>query len=123
VVEGLIFDNIHVIDNIPDTAEMLGYGVDFGFTNDPTAIVSPWKDDEGIYFDEIMYDKGLLQELMAYNSTGNYDRVSALGMLMILKEDRYKYIDGYTDEEEKQPDMFDTHWENVSYKTDQESMF
>lgn len=60
VVEGLIFDNINVLDTIPETAELLGYGVDFGFTNDSTAIVSLWKDSEGIYFDEIMYDRGLL---------------------------------------------------------------
>jgi len=74
VVEGLIFDNIHVIDNIPDTAEILGYGVDFGFTNDPTAIVSLWKDDDGIYFDEIMYDKGLLSNQISNLLRASYDR-------------------------------------------------
>jgi hypothetical protein len=33
--------------------------------------------------------EGLLQELIYYDPNGNYDRISALGMLLILKEDRY----------------------------------
>jgi len=32
---------------------------------------------------------GAVKELISWNPDGNYDRVSALGMLMILKEDRY----------------------------------
>lgn len=36
---------------------------------------------------------GLLQELISFNPQhGNYDRVSALIMLMIIREDRLKYI-------------------------------
>lgn len=37
--------------------------------------------------------EGLLRELMNYNPNGNFDRVSALIMLMILKEDRFKQIE------------------------------
>jgi len=33
--------------------------------------------------------EGLLQELIYYDPNGNYDRISALGMLLILKEDKY----------------------------------
>ena len=32
--------------------------------------------------------RALLQELIAFNSEGNFDRVSSLGMLMLLREDR-----------------------------------
>jgi hypothetical protein len=35
---------------------------------------------------------GILQELMNFNDTGNFDRVSALGMVMILREDKLKFI-------------------------------
>lgn len=35
---------------------------------------------------------GLLNELIAYNENGNFDRVSALSMLMILREERIKFI-------------------------------
>ena len=71
MVEGLVFDNVNVVDHIPETAELLGYGVDFGFTNDPTALVSLWKDDDGIYFDEVIYEKGLLA-----NHISNFIRAS-----------------------------------------------
>ena len=73
MVEGLVFDNVNVIDVIPETAELLGYGVDFGFTNDPTALVSLWKDDDGIYFDEIIYEKGLLANQISNFIRGSYN--------------------------------------------------
>ena len=38
-------------------------------------------------------NEGLLRELMSFNSTGNFDRVSALIMLMILREERVKYVE------------------------------
>lgn len=36
---------------------------------------------------------GLLNELINYNSTGNFDRISALIMVMILKEDMYQFTE------------------------------
>ena len=33
-------------------------------------------------------NRALLQELISYNPDGNFDRVSSLGMLMLLREDR-----------------------------------
>jgi hypothetical protein len=36
-----------------------------------------------------IYDKGLLQELLAYNSVGNFDRVSALIVLMYYIKETY----------------------------------
>lgn len=35
---------------------------------------------------------GLLNELIYYNENGNFDRVSALGMVMILREEKIKFI-------------------------------
>ena len=32
--------------------------------------------------------RALLQELISFNSEGNFDRVSSLGMLMLLREDK-----------------------------------
>jgi phage terminase large subunit len=59
MVEGLVFDNFSITDTIPENAELLGYGMDFGFTNDETACVALWKGEEGIYLDEMFYMKGL----------------------------------------------------------------
>ena len=34
---------------------------------------------------------GLINEAIAWNIEGNFDRISAMGMLMILREDRAKF--------------------------------
>lgn len=60
IVDGLIFDNINVTSEIPENAELLGYGMDFGFTQDPSTLVALFKVDDGILFDEVFYLKGLL---------------------------------------------------------------
>jgi len=58
-VEGVIFHNWKVIDNIPEEARLLGYGLDFGYTNDPTAIVEVYKYNDDRIVNEICYLKGL----------------------------------------------------------------
>ena len=82
VVEGLIFDNVEVVDMIPETSELMGYGIDFGYSNDPTALVALWKTEEGILFDEICYMKGLLSNQIAnfiraaYNQWGRKEVIA-----------------------------------------------
>lgn len=82
VVEGLVFDNIEVVDIIPDESELMGYGIDFGYTNDPTALIALWKTPEGILFDEIVYMKGLLSNQIAnfvraaYNQFGKKEVIA-----------------------------------------------
>jgi len=71
VVEGLIFDNVEVVDSIPEESELMGYGIDFGYSNDPTALIALWKTNEGILFDEICYERGLLS-----NQIGNFIRAA-----------------------------------------------
>src|SRR5690606_9116840 len=39
-LEGVIFSNWRIIDNVPEDANILGYGLDFGYTNDPTSIIA-----------------------------------------------------------------------------------
>lgn len=58
-LEGLVYSNWKEIDTIPDEAEYVGAGVDFGFTNDPTAIVGVYKYNNGFILDEICYKTGL----------------------------------------------------------------
>lgn len=69
MTEGLIFDNFLTIDYIPEEAELLGYGIDWGYTNDETAMVALYKFEEGIILDEIFYERGLLT-----NEIGNLIR-------------------------------------------------
>lgn len=43
------------IDQIPETAKFLSYGVDYGFTNDPTTLIGVWLDGFNIYSKELLY--------------------------------------------------------------------
>ena len=64
-LEGVIFNNWKTIDTIPDEATLLGYGLDFGFTNDPTACVGLYKYEGKLLLDEVIYGKGLLNSEIA----------------------------------------------------------
>ena len=64
-LDGVIFNNWKTIDTIPDDARLLGYGVDFGYTNDPTAIVEIYKWNEHRIINEICYNKGLSNSQIA----------------------------------------------------------
>ena len=54
-----------MIDEIPEEAELQGYGLDFGYTNDPTAIVAVYKHDGGFILDELCYKTGLFNDDIA----------------------------------------------------------
>jgi len=58
-LEGVIFSNWKLIDNIPEEARLIGYGLDFGYSNDPTAIVEIYKWNDKRILNEICYQKGL----------------------------------------------------------------
>jgi phage terminase large subunit len=59
-LEGVIFSNWSIIDRIPDNSKLLGYGMDFGFTNDPTTLIAVYRYDGKIILDEMIYKSGLL---------------------------------------------------------------
>jgi phage terminase large subunit len=64
-LEGLVFSNWKTIDTIPDEARLLGYGLDFGYSVDPTAIVAVYQYNEEIILDEICYRNGMLNSDIA----------------------------------------------------------
>jgi phage terminase large subunit len=59
-LEGVIFDNWTQIASIPKEAQLLGYGMDFGFSNDPTALIAVYRFDGKIILDELIYQKSML---------------------------------------------------------------
>ena len=59
-VEGTIFNDYEIIDKIPEDARLLGYGLDFGYSYDPAALVALYKYNDDIIVDEIVYQTGLL---------------------------------------------------------------
>lgn len=64
-LSGAIYTNWKRIDYIPAEAEFLGLGLDFGFTNDPTAITAVYKYNGKIILEEILYKAGLLNSDIA----------------------------------------------------------
>tara|TARA_R110000782_G_scaffold11711_6_gene35336 strand:+ start:736 stop:1896 length:1161 start_codon:yes stop_codon:yes gene_type:complete len=54
----LIFKS-QLIESIPEEAKFLSYGMDFGYTNDPTTLVSVYKHDTKLYFKEHIYRTGM----------------------------------------------------------------
>ena len=58
-LEGVIFNNWSTIDSIPKDAELIGTGLDWGYSNDVTAAVSVYKWNGKLICDEIIYQKGL----------------------------------------------------------------
>jgi phage terminase large subunit len=64
-LEGVIFNNWKTIGSIPKEARLLGYGLDFGYTNDPTAIVEVYKWNNQRIINEICYEKELTNSQIA----------------------------------------------------------
>jgi hypothetical protein len=57
--ESLIYHDWQVCEFFPKDAEVIFSGLDFGFSNDPTALVRIAKIGNKLYLDEVIYDKGL----------------------------------------------------------------
>ena len=56
---GTIF-SADLVEVIPDEAEFVAFGMDFGFVNDPTTLVAVYKWRQNLYFEELLYKKGLV---------------------------------------------------------------
>lgn len=63
--ERRIYNEWGIIDDIPHEARLERYGLDFGYTNDPTAMISVYYYNGGYIFDEVIYRKGLLNKQIA----------------------------------------------------------
>lgn len=63
---GLVYDNWRQVAAIPQGAEFVARGLDFGFVNDPTAIVDVYKAEGGrLVLDCVLYRKGLTNDKIA----------------------------------------------------------
>jgi phage terminase large subunit len=63
--EGRIFTGWNTIDEIPHEARLERYGLDFGYTNDPTALIALYYLNGGYILDEVAYQKGLSNKQIA----------------------------------------------------------
>ena len=65
VKEGQIFTNWRIIDEIPSHARLERRYLDFGYSNDPSAIGDIYRENGGYDIDEQLYQKGLSNKDLA----------------------------------------------------------
>ena len=65
ILECSIYTDWEFIDHIPEEARLEGYGLDFGYTNDPTAVIAIYYLDGGYILDEKLYRTGLTNNQIA----------------------------------------------------------
>lgn len=63
--EGRIYTGWQIIDSIPHEARLMRRGLDFGYSNDPTTIVSIYYYNGGYIIDEELYQKGMFNNQIA----------------------------------------------------------
>ena len=76
-IKGLVLTNWEPVETYPEACTWISYGMDFGFTNDPTVIVKVGMEGGEIWVDELLYSRGLT----------NQDIVTAMIKLEISKGD------------------------------------
>ncbi len=64
-VEGKIYKDWTIVDEVPHEARLERYGMDFGYSNDPTAIIAIYRYNGGFIFDEVTFQKGLSNKQIA----------------------------------------------------------
>lgn len=64
-VEGRIYTGWAIIDEVPHEARLVRRGLDFGYSNDPAAVVDIYWHNGGLVLDESLYQKGMLNKELA----------------------------------------------------------
>jgi phage terminase large subunit len=59
-LEGVCIPDWKEIDTIPNEARLLAYGMDFGYSVDPTTLIALYKWNDAYIYDEVLYKKGML---------------------------------------------------------------
>jgi len=62
-VQTMIFRNFNLVDDVQ--GRLIGYGLDFGFTNSPSALVAVYQSDDNLYIKEMLYEKRLTNRDLA----------------------------------------------------------
>lgn len=75
--QGLIYKRWEQCQEIPKDAKLIARGLDFGFTNDPTAVVAVYMQGGDLWVDEELYDRGLTNDKIAAHLKGKTGRIVA----------------------------------------------
>ena len=59
-LQGAIYGDFSVVEGIdPSTMKFVAYGLDWGFSNDPTALVAVYRRGDDLFVHELLYNRGL----------------------------------------------------------------
>jgi phage terminase large subunit len=97
-IEGLIFDNMIPCNAID--GQVIGYGLDFGYSIDPTALVEVRKTDGQLFVQTLIYERGLTNQDIS-------QRMKALGI------DTMKPIIGDSAEPKSIEELYRDGWRNI----------
>jgi phage terminase large subunit len=64
-VEGKIYKDWQIVDEIPHEARLERYGLDFGYSVDPATIIAVYYYNGGYILDECLYKKGMTNKQLA----------------------------------------------------------
>lgn len=64
-LEGVVFSNWSIIDTLPTDAKLEGYGLDYGYTNDPTALIAAYTYNGERIYHQVIYETGLFNSDIA----------------------------------------------------------
>lgn len=64
-LKGMIFENWDIVDQIPEDPKWMAYGLDFGFSNDPTALVKVTLSGGELWLEEMIYSRGMTNQDIA----------------------------------------------------------
>ena len=70
-ITGLIYENVKIIKEVPTNARLIAYGVDFGYTNDPTVVIGVSREGDNVYIQEVEYSTGLTNQDITERITAN----------------------------------------------------
>jgi len=70
-ITGLIYEDVKIIKEVPTNARLIAYGVDFGYTNDPTVVIGVSREGDNVYIQEVEYSTGLTNQDITERITAN----------------------------------------------------
>lgn len=78
-VEGKIYKGWQVIETLPFEAKLVARGLDFGYTNDPTALVDVYSYNGSYILDELIYQNALLNPQIAAAIKNQPEQILVIG--------------------------------------------
>tara|TARA_R100000655_G_scaffold110106_1_gene167682 strand:+ start:632 stop:1792 length:1161 start_codon:yes stop_codon:yes gene_type:complete len=76
VSQSIVFPNVQIVEQF--NGQLLGYGLDFGYAVDPSALIVVYKNDDKLFFKELIYERKLTNDMIAkrFEELGIDKRVS-----------------------------------------------